>query len=109
MLQYLDDSSCSRAIGVLGQASKGLLFIEVPTTADRAGVIDADRTDMDVHWRAGDWYRHQLDPLFVEIGGGLWASRVAAIRFFELEVTDPTRRPPVPTPGSARRAKGGKI
>ena len=85
VLQYLDDDCARRAIEVLGRASSGLVVIEAPTVADRDQVIDPERTDFDIHWRTGDWYRSLLDAQLLEIGGGLWASRSLPIPFFELE------------------------
>ena len=80
VLQYLDRprrrsgrSTCSA-----GRAP-GLLFVEVPTLADRD---DGDRSrpasDLDVHWRTGRWYRSRLVRHFIEVGAGLWLSRAAA-------------------------------
>ncbi|MEO6123632.1 MAG: class I SAM-dependent methyltransferase [Ilumatobacteraceae bacterium] len=85
VLQYIDDDDARSAIGVLSDACRGLLFVEAPTTADRAEVIDPERTDLDIHWRAGDWYRAELDRYFIEVGGGLWSHRSQPVPFFELE------------------------
>ena len=85
VLQYLDGIEATRALTALGRACRGLLFIEVPTIADRNGVIDPSGTDLAVHWRSGPWYRTRLDAAFVEIGAGLWASRSLSVPFFELE------------------------
>ncbi len=85
VLQYLSDDSAHQAIEVLAQACRGLLLVEAPTTADRDHVIDLERTDLDINWRTGDWYRTALERGFVEIGAGLWASRSLPIPFFELE------------------------
>lgn len=85
VLQYLADDAALRAVPVLGRACRGLLFLEAPTVADRDDVIDPERTDLDIHWRTGDWYRRALDRWFVDIGAGLWASRSAPMSFFELE------------------------
>lgn len=85
VIQYLDGVQAERAIDAMGEACKGLLFLEVPTIADRAGVIDPEGTDLDVHWRSGDWYRTRLDRHFVSLGCGLWASRRQPVPFFELE------------------------
>lgn len=85
VLQYLDDRSCARAIEALADACRGLLVLEVPTTADRDGTIDPDGTDLDVHWRTGAWYRKQLNRGFTEIGAGLWQSHRSDAVFFELE------------------------
>lgn len=85
VLQYLDDRSCARAIDALADACRGLLVLEVPTSADRDGAIDPDGTDLDVHWRTGTWYRKHLARGFTEIGAGLWLSHRSNAVFFELE------------------------
>jgi hypothetical protein len=85
VLQYLDDSSASRAIDTLAEACRGLLFFDAPTIADRDNVIDKAGTDLDVRWRTGRWYRRRLSVGFTEIGGGIWLSRRSTAVFFELE------------------------
>jgi len=85
VMQYLDDSSAARAHGTLADRTRGILFLEVPTVADCDGIIDPARSDMDVHWRTGRWYRSRLDKRFVEIGAGLWASRALDVPWFELD------------------------
>src|SRR5262249_30242379 len=87
VLQYLSDDDAARAIGVLWRACGGLLVLEVPTCADLDDVIDAEVSDLEGHFREGSWYRALLDPLFVEIGGGIWATRRRDIPLFELEKT----------------------
>jgi hypothetical protein len=85
VLQYLGRAEADRAIGVLGDATRGLLYLEVPTARDRDTVMDHEGSDMDVHWRSARWYRARLDVAFVEIGGGFWVSRDTGLHFFELE------------------------
>jgi SAM-dependent methyltransferase len=85
VIQYLDGVAAERAIEQLGAACRGLLYLEVPTVADRTTVIDPAGTDLAVHWRTGRWYRRHLDEQFVEIGGGLWMSRRCQAPLFELE------------------------
>lgn len=85
MLQYLGDAEATRAIDVLGRSCGGLLFLEVPTAADRDDVIDPATSDLDVHWRTGAWYRRRLDRSFGEIGAGLWLSHAMPLPLFELE------------------------
>lgn len=85
VLQYLDDTDASKAIGTLAAACRGLLLFDAPTTADRDTVIDPSNTDLDVHWRTGDWYRRRLTRGFTEIGGGLWLSRECPAALYELE------------------------
>jgi trans-aconitate methyltransferase len=85
VLQYLDDKDAATSIGVLAAACRGLLLFDAPTIADRDVVLDLSNTDLDVHWRTGDWYRTRLVVGFVEIGGGMWLSRTSTALFCELE------------------------
>lgn len=85
VLQYLDDAQVLAAVPVLAAACGGLLLVEVPTSGDRDTVIDPDGSDLDIHWRRGDWYRGLLDEHFTEIGAGLWVTRSRYVPFFELE------------------------
>ncbi len=85
VLQYLGDSEATTAIGTLAQASRGLLLFDTPTISDRDTVIDPAGTDLEVHWRTGNWYRKRLAVGFTEIGAGLWSSRESSAVFFELE------------------------
>jgi SAM-dependent methyltransferase len=87
VLQYLDDGACSRAIVNLGAACGTLLYLELPTAGDLVDVIDADATDLDVHWRSGSWYRRRLGRHFRAIGGGLYVARAAGLHFYELEAS----------------------
>jgi hypothetical protein len=86
VLQYLDDASCLAAIDNLGAATRAVLFLEVPTAADRNDVIDPAFTDLDIHWRTGAWYRRQLRPSFLALGCGLFVARSEGARFYELEL-----------------------
>jgi trans-aconitate methyltransferase len=88
VLQYLDDGAATSAIDALGEACRGLLWLEVPTAADRIGAIDHQATDLDVHWRTADWYRKRLSRHFAQIGGGLWRAKRSPAVFFELELAD---------------------
>jgi SAM-dependent methyltransferase len=85
VLQYLDDACLVAAVENLAAATRHLLYLELPTTWDRRHVIDDDRTDLDVHWRSGAWYRRALEPWFEPVGAGIWARRGGVIPFFELE------------------------
>ena len=85
VIQYLGDREATEAIDALAAACRGLLVLEVPTLADRESSIDPTGTDLDVHWRAGAWYRRRLKAGFTEIGGGLWLSRSSTAVLFELE------------------------
>jgi hypothetical protein len=85
MLQYLTDAEATTAIDTLGDACRELLWLEVPTSRDRDTVLDPEGSDLEVHWRTGDWYRRRLRRRFVEIGGGLWAVHGSHAVLFELE------------------------
>ena len=85
VLQYVDDRDAAKAIGTLAVACRGLLLFDAPTIADRSGAIDPVKTDLDVHWRTGDWYRKRLSRGFAEIGAGMWLSRSCGAVFYELE------------------------
>jgi trans-aconitate methyltransferase len=85
VLQYLDDDACASAVANLGAACAAVLYLEVPTAADRVEVIDQAATDLDVRWRPGSWYRRRLGRWFVPAGAGLWVRRDAGIVLYELE------------------------
>jgi hypothetical protein len=85
VVQYLDNIACAAAIANLAAATKSLLYFEVPTTWDKANVIDESATDMNVHWRTGAWYRKLLLPHFQQVGAGLWLKRDSSLALFELE------------------------
>jgi SAM-dependent methyltransferase len=84
VLQYLDDRAAARAIENLGRMCRGLLYLEAITRADLA-VVEEESTDTSIHLREGAWYRRRLARHFVQIGGGLWASRRAGVLLYELE------------------------
>ena len=86
VLQYLDDRRAAAAIGNLVTACRGLLFLEVPTVGDRAAVLDAERSDLDIHFRTARWYRSRLAPHFRAVGAGIHAAHGARIAFYELEI-----------------------
>jgi trans-aconitate methyltransferase len=85
VVQYLGDTDATKAISTLRAATRGLLFFDTPTIADRDNVIDTSYTDLDVHWRTGDWYRRRLSRGFTEIGAGIWLSHDCPAVFYELE------------------------
>ena len=85
VVQYLDDADATSAMATLGEACRGLMWLEIPTTDDRDNSIDPAATDLEVNWRTGAWYRERLEPAFTQIGGGLWLSRSSGAVLFELE------------------------
>ena len=87
VLQYPDDAAATRAIDNLATACRHVLYLEVPTEADYALVVDRAATDMDVHHRSGRWYRARLGKHFVQAGAGLWVRRTGDVLLYELERT----------------------
>ena len=85
VLQYLTNEQADAAIGNLAVSTRHLMYLEVPTRHDHDHVIDAGATDLDCHWRTGEWYRKRLTPHFVQVGAGLWAHRDGGVPFYELE------------------------
>lgn len=85
VLQYPDDEDVASAIDNLAQATKQVMYLEIPTANDFASIVDVSATDMDVHHRDGEWYRSLLDPYFVRAGAGLWVRRGGSISLYELE------------------------
>jgi hypothetical protein len=49
--------------------------------------VDKVATDLDIHSRTGDWYRHRLSKYFVQAGAGLWVSKSSEAVLYELERT----------------------
>lgn len=86
VLQYLGDASASTAIANIAAATRHLLYLEVPTTADFALVVDPRSTDMTVHARSGHWYRRRLTQHFDQAGAGLWI-RHGSVPMYELEAS----------------------
>lgn len=88
VLHYLDDAQAKSAIDNIVVTARGLLYLEAPTASDLDEVVDADRTDMHVHRRSGDWYRRRLQPRMLQAGAGLWVPR-DSVAMFELEAARP--------------------
>lgn len=84
VLQYLAGADAERAIEHIAQATRHVLYLEVPTTGDFATVVDSSATDMDVHSRSGDWYRQRLSRSFDQAGAGMWI-RHGSVILYELE------------------------
>lgn len=84
VLQYLADDDAAAAIANLAAATGWVLYLEAPTAADLALRVDPARTDMDVHRRAGAWYRDLLTPHYLQAGAGLWVKH-DTIPMYELE------------------------
>jgi 2-polyprenyl-3-methyl-5-hydroxy-6-metoxy-1,4-benzoquinol methylase len=85
VLHYLENRAAVSAIANLAKACRGAMYLEAPTLADRDDVIDAEVTDLNVHWRTGAWYRKRLDPHFHAVGAGLYIARSNGTVFYELE------------------------
>jgi len=85
VLQYLDDRAASRAITNLADATRNVLYFEVPTRRDMSESVDSSETDTHIHVRTGDWYAGRLRKHFVQAGAGLWVRRGSDIVLYELE------------------------
>jgi len=88
VLQYVTDRNAQRAIDNLAAATKHVLYLEIPTKDDLDEVVDTKSTDLDIHWRSGDWYRKRLGKHFVQAGAGMWVKRSSSIVLYELERCD---------------------
>ena len=85
VLQYLNDKQAVAAIGNLAKATRGVLYLEVPTSADLRNAVDKKTTDLNIYARTGDWYRKRLNRHFVQAGAGLWVARGSGTTLYELE------------------------
>lgn len=85
VLQYLDDRAAARALRNLGRWVDGALYLEALTARDWRQNCDRERTDGDVHLRAGAFYRQRLARDFVAAGGGVFVGKRAGATLFELE------------------------
>lgn len=84
VLQYVDDDRVGRAIDHLGDATRGVLYLELPTRRDLRELVDPSGTDLEVYHRTGAWYRRQLELHFRQVGAGLWVPR-NGVPMYELE------------------------
>jgi SAM-dependent methyltransferase len=85
VMQYLDDREATRALANFGRLCRGVLFFSALTTHDWKHNADRTRTDPDVHYRSGEWYRERLRRKFRHIGAGFWIRRGAPMITWELE------------------------
>ena len=85
VLHYLSNDDARAAIINIAHASRGLLYLEVPTSHDLEHTVDQDATDLEVHHRSARWYKTQLSPHFQQIGAGLWLHRSNTLPLYELE------------------------
>ncbi len=85
VLQYLNDKQAATAIGNLAKATRSILYLEVPTSADLRNAVDKKTTDLNIYSRTGEWYRKRLSKYFVQAGAGLWVARNSGTTLYELE------------------------
>ncbi|TRZ71872.1 MAG: class I SAM-dependent methyltransferase [Actinobacteria bacterium] len=85
VLQYLNDKQAATAIGNLAKATRSVLYLEVPTSADLRNAVDKKTTDLNIYSRTGEWYRKRLSKNFVQAGAGLWVARNSGTTLYELE------------------------
>lgn len=85
VLHYLPNDKARDAIANISHASRGLLYLEVPTTYDLENIVDRTATDLEVYQRSARWYKTHLSPHFQQIGAGLWLHRSNLLPLYELE------------------------
>jgi SAM-dependent methyltransferase len=86
VLPYLSARDARRGIDNLARLCRGALYLEAVTSDDfRAGVVDEQRTDPGMQLRSRAFYLRALAPHFVNVGGGLFVSRAAALPLYALE------------------------
>ena len=84
VLAYLRKSEAKAAIKNLAKMTTTVLYLAVLTEEDLA-ICDEERTDMEQHIRPVAWYRKQLAPYFISIGGGLHLRKPLAHPLWQLE------------------------
>ena len=84
VLQYLAQDQAVSAVKNLASLCSGALYLNALTREDWRDNCDQSRTDGDVYVRKGDWYRRQLEPYFVGIGGCLFLPRSTTVAVWEL-------------------------
>lgn len=85
VLQYLDDTSASRALRNLTVATRNFLYFDALTAHDSKHTVDRQFTDLDAHLRTGEWYRRRLSRGFLQVGAGLWVRKGGNVVIHELE------------------------
>jgi trans-aconitate methyltransferase len=85
VLQYLNDKQTATAIGNLAKATRSVLYLEVPTSADLRNAVDKKATDLNIYSRTGEWYRKRLSKYFIQAGAGIWVARSSGTTLYELE------------------------
>ena len=73
------------AIENIAAASRGLLYLEAPTSRDLDTIVDTETTDMNVTRRSAAWYRTRLGAHFTQIGAGMWVRNTAGLPLYDLE------------------------
>ena len=86
VLGYLTREDCRAAIANLAQLSHAALYMSVLTQEDLE-ICDTERTDMRQELRSVAWYRRELEPHFLSVGGGLFLKRPLAASVWHLERT----------------------
>jgi len=85
VLQYLPHRDAALAIDNLASLCGGLLYFNALTSEDWEENCDKRRSDGEVYFRKGDWYRRRLAGYFINAGGGVWVLRESNIVLWELE------------------------
>ncbi len=85
VLPYLPRAGVVAAIENLAAMTRGFLYLEAVTARDLDELCDHDRTDSAMRRHPGALYRKHLQKHFMSLGFGLWITRGAAERLYELE------------------------
>jgi SAM-dependent methyltransferase len=85
VLQYLTREKAIEAVQNLARLCRGAVYFAVLTKKDWCENCDRHRTDGEVYLRTGAWYRRQLEPHFVNAGGGVFIGRDSPAVLYELE------------------------
>jgi SAM-dependent methyltransferase len=85
VMQYLSDRDAARALGNLGDLSRGALYFHAPTLEDWRENADVSVSDGDIRLRSVHWYRARLARHFRHAGFGLHMRRGVPLLQWELE------------------------
>ena len=85
VLQYLSHRDAARAVDNLASLCGGVLYFNALTKEDWEENCDRKRSDGDVYFRKGNWYRRQLARHFTNAGGGVWVHPSSDAIPWELE------------------------
>lgn len=85
VLPYLSHRAARAAIDNLGRLCRSALYLQAATREDWDSVCNRRLSDPQMYLRRADWYRRQLEPHFIQVGGGLWLPRNSPTLLYALE------------------------